>query len=154
VLPLAGSEFANALPGANTPLVTPFNPAALSLILCGRVPVSDEMLSTISNASRLLVRYLVVWLLERPPPNRLRIDFAVVAIGEISQALPATLLLPLDPLFVVLLYAVASSCLGSECGVSAVLLVLVLFGSDSLDALAAPHPPACLFEPRSLRTYS
>jgi hypothetical protein len=51
-----------------------------------------------------------------------------------------------------LMYAVASSCLGSAFGVWTALPVLAPFGSDILVLLVPPHPLVCRFDPRSLRT--
>jgi hypothetical protein len=76
----------------------------------------------------------------------------VLAIGEINQALPKLLLPLLDVFCEDLVYAVASSCLGSAFGVWTALPVLAPFGSDILVLLVPPHPLACRFDPKSLRT--
>jgi hypothetical protein len=92
--PAKVSEFIDVSPPVDERLTTPVNAAALSLSCWVPLPVSGEMLSTIRNVWRLALRYLVDWVVVSPPPNRLRIDFTVLAIGEINQAFPM-LLLPL-----------------------------------------------------------
>jgi hypothetical protein len=51
--------FNDAPPPVDERLVTPVTAAALSLRFCVPLPVSGEMLSTMRNVWRLLVRYLV-----------------------------------------------------------------------------------------------
>lgn len=87
------------LPFDHRPLVAPVKPPALSLTVFAPPPVSGETLSTVWKGARLVVRYLVVCEVELPPLNRSNIDFTVLAIGEISQALPALPLLVAEESF-------------------------------------------------------
>jgi hypothetical protein len=89
--------------------------------------------------------------LDDPPPNRSSSDFTVLAIGEISQRLPAPLPPPLEDFVDVLMDTVASSCLGKACGVALLLLPLELFGRE-IDALRVPAVPLdCEPDPSSWR---
>jgi hypothetical protein len=89
--PASGIEPEVPLPLDNDWLVTPVNAAALSLRLCGPLPVSGEMLSTSWKGAMLLALYLVVREPDDPPLKRSKSDFTVLASGEINQMLPALL---------------------------------------------------------------
>ena len=59
LIPVELIVFEDAPPPVVEGLVTPVNAAAFSLRFCVPLPVSGEILSTIRNGWRLVVRYLV-----------------------------------------------------------------------------------------------